>query len=121
MIEYRELTEIEKQQVPGLLKGQTVVGAVEDETVLAACGLISVVHLDPVWVHPSKRRSMFLLRRLWEATKRHLAGLGVPVVTGSIIEGMPEPPLDVVVERLILRLAGGKELHGRFFMMPIKK
>lgn len=121
-MEYRELTTDEREQVPDLQDGAVGIGAVDElGEVVAAVGLFSIVHMDPVWIRGESRKSPFLLRRLWDATKKACQEHDIHVLTGSMIDGVPGEEHEEVVAKLMLRLCGGRELHGRFFMMPVDK
>jgi hypothetical protein len=121
-VEYRELTLEEKEQVPGLpTTDMIVIGAVNDQgEVEAACGIMTVLHLDPLWVNPEKRGKFgFKLLHLWDAVKTKLLGLGGRACTASVMDGFPGPPYDRVVEHLATKLAGGEEVDARIWLIPL--
>jgi hypothetical protein len=122
-VEYRELTFEEKLQVPNLPTPEMlVVGAVNDEgQVEAACGVMQVLHLDPLWVNPEKRGLFgFRLIRLWDAVKARLVKMGAKACTASVMDGYPGPPYDRVVEHLSTKLAGGEEVDARIWLIPLE-
>ena len=123
-MEYRELTRDELGRVPGALEplpqSMVGVGAVSDDgEVVAACGMYTVVQLDPLWVREDYRKSPVILKRLWESTRAFLAAKGVKSVFSGVLDGYPGPEHESVIERLSVRLAGGKPFGGRIWVIEI--
>jgi len=119
-MEYRELDSEEKAQVPGMHPKALAIGAVEDGKVVAACGVLLAPHLDPLWVTPERRgRSGFALTRLWDAVKSRLLSYGATSVSATVTDGYPPPPYDKVIEHLAVSLAGGEEVKGRYWSIPL--
>lgn len=74
--------------------------------IVAAAGLMVTITIDPLWIRPDKRRSMFLLRRLWEHLRKYLISRGAKSVGGvTLREGQENADL---VKRIAMRLTGAK-------------
>jgi hypothetical protein len=120
----RPLTKAEAMTVPGMSdpmpESMTVLGAVDEQGVAAACGVYFVVHADPIWVRRDHRNGGRLLLRLWEATRDFVrqTKMGQEVVVGMTPTN-PGPGTEELVERMCL-WAGGSELKARFFAIPME-
>ncbi len=117
-MEYRELSKSERLKFDDDLP-ELSIGAFEDETLVAVCGVSNVLHLDPVWVRPDKRRQG-MVGRLFKAVSDNLRLKGAEVVTTGFIEGQPGEPLEHVIVKICMDL-GGTEIKGRFFGLPLAK
>jgi len=119
---YRQLTPEEMRQVPKLPEPServTVVGAVDDNgEVVAAMGIFVAIHMDPLWVREDKRNNPRILLRLWDAAQTYLRSQGAGGVLALMFDGDPGPPYEGVVER-ICKYAGGYEVVGRMFLVPL--
>ena len=119
-MEYRELTEDERSQVPGVIPGMLVVGAVDETGVVGACGIILSPHLDPLWIREDRRgKSGWILIRLWKAVRNKLLSLGASSCTAAVTSDYPGPELERVIEKLSVHLAGGQELDARVWLIPL--
>lgn len=118
----RALTEDEKGQVPKLPEPRdrvTVLGVIDDNgEVVGAMGIFVAVHIDPLWVREDKRNHPRLLLKLWNYAKTHLAQMGAHGIIALMFEHDPGKPYEDVVER-ICKYAGGHEVAGRMFLVPL--
>ncbi len=122
---FRLLTREEIETVPGMVSpipaSLWVMGAVDEKGVAAAIGCFFVLHADPLWVRPDKRKGGRLLRDLWYATKDEIrrGRLGPEVLWVGMTDENPGPPNDALVARAC-EAVGGYELKGRFFVIPVE-
>jgi len=120
---YRELTLEEIAQVPGVpsqIPGFFhMIGAVdEDGKVAAACGIYAAIHLDPMWIREDRRKSPFILRRLWNEMKEFFRYKGVSNVTVGMLDSNPGQPNESVIAKMC-EAAGGHEVRGRLFVIDV--
>lgn len=123
-LEIRPLTKAEAATVPGMMDPQPdsliVMGAVDEQGVAAALGVFFVIHSDPIWVRQDHRNGGKLLLRLWQSTKHLMQQMHMgPEVMVWMTPTNPGPPMEEVVERMCLH-AGGSEVKGRFFVIPVE-
>ncbi len=115
-MEYRELSKSERLKFDDDLP-ELSIGAFEDDVLIAVCGITPVLHLDPVWVRPDKRRQG-MVGRLWQAVSDNLRGKGVSVVTTGFIPGEPDEETAKVVVKICEDL-GGVEIKGTFWGLKV--
>ena len=122
-MEVRLLTREELETVPGMQspvpESLFAVGAVDEEGVVAACGVFLVLHADPIWIRPDMRHAGKLPLQLWRAAQEEIAArrLGMEVFVG-MTEDNPGQPTEDLVARMCIA-AGGEELKARFFVIPV--
>jgi len=118
---YRMLTKTEIDQIDVPIPPcAQVIGFVNDSSgdVEVAVGVFKTYHLDPLWVKPSIRgRCGFKLFRLWKIARSMLRSIGADFITSSISCGHEN---EKIVERLSTKLAGGKELHSRVWVISVQ-
>lgn len=96
--------------MPAEILSGAVVAVDEAGAVVAMCGLISAIHLDPVWIREDHRNSPNILRRLWESTRQSLAVIGVRGVIG-----VATTPL----MRKLCKWAGGMPIEGQQYVIAV--
>lgn len=84
-----------------------VVAVNDKDELVAVCGLVSIVHLDPLWVREDYRHHPTLLKHLWTSIRAYMISLGVKVALS-----VADKP---VAQRLLTRLVGAQELPGRVY------
>jgi hypothetical protein len=89
--------------------------AYDDSGLVAYVGILGSVTLDPLWVRPDKRKSPFILRRLWEKTKEFLVSSGATSVGGVTLKGENAE----LVEKIAVRLAGAKPTDVRLLHIDL--
>ena len=118
----RVLTSEEAATVPGMMDPQPeslfVVGDTDEKGVVAACGVFLAVCADPLWVRPDHRGDGRTLLRLWEATRDEIIRRGGYGLRVTMTEDNPGEPFESIVARLCEK-AGGAELRGRVFLIPV--
>lgn len=119
---FRVLSREEAATVPGMMDPQPdsmfTVGAVDDAGVVAACGIFLAVCADPLWVRPDHRNDGKTLLGLWNATRQEIADRGGARLRVTMTDDNPGQPYESIVARLCLH-AGGEELKGRVFFVPV--
>lgn len=119
----RLLTREEAATVPGMMDPQPdslfVIGAVDDNGVVAALGVFLAICGDPLWVRPDHRGDGRTLSKLWQATRDEIIKRGGYGLRVTMTENNPGEPFESMVERLCEK-AGGSELRGRVFEIPIE-
>ena len=119
---FRLLTREEAATVPGMMDPQPeslfVVGAVDDSGVVAACGVCLALCADPLWVRPDHRCDGKTVANLWYATKDEILKRGGSKLRVTMTDTNPGPPFESVMARLCHK-AGGEELKGRVFFVPV--
>jgi hypothetical protein len=97
----------------------TVGMAVFDKSgeIVAYAGLIKTVTIDPIWIRPDKRRSLFILRRLWEHTKKFLIQCGAKSVGGVTLRH--DQATKDLVNKIAKRLAGAKVIKMNLLHMDL--
>ena len=119
---FRVLSREEAATVPGIMDPQPesmfTVGAVDEDGVVAACGIFLAVCADPLWVRPDHRGDGRTLLNLWNATREEIAARGGAKLRVTMTEDNPGQPFESIVARLCFH-AGGEELKGRVFLVPV--
>ena len=89
-----------------------VIGAFDDDRLVAISGLYETVHNDPWWIDPTYRRSPTLVTDLWHATKAVLDAAGVEAVHVTVADDQPE------VQDLVTRL-GYQPAPGTLYILRV--
>ena len=103
----------------GAMNGTVGMAAYDGDEIVAYVGFIKTVTLDPLWIRPDKRKSPFLLRRLWEKSKAFLKGAGA-VEVGGVTLGRDQETAEIV-ERIAKRLTGANVVEARFLHIDLTK
>lgn len=86
---------------------------VEDGDRIVACwGLLSVWHLEGLWIAPEHRGRASVARRLWAAMRALTRTLGIRgVMTAAVTDDV----------RRMLTTAGATQLPGDHYLLPLEK
>jgi hypothetical protein len=115
-VQYEDIDE----WIPGALNGTPGVAAYNEKGELVAyLGIITSVTLDPVWIREDKRKSPFILRRLWAQARKWLKEAGAIACSGVILDKDQENA--ELVERICKRLAGAKPVDVRLLHIDLSE
>ena len=86
---------------------------VEDgDRIVAACALLTIVHLEGLWVHPEYRHKPGVARRLLTATL---------TLARSMTRWAMTAAQDDTVRRLLTKHLGAVHVPGDMYIVPIKE
>ena len=90
--------------------GTRGLAAYDGDEIVAYVGVIQSITIDPLWIRPDRRKSPWLLRRLWEKLRALLVKEGAVAVGGVTVEDSDTARL---VERIAVRLTGAEPVDCR--------
>jgi len=100
------------------MPGTVGMAAIDDSgEVVGYFGFVKTVTLDPIWIRPDKRKSPFLLRRLWERSKKFLRECGAVSVGGTTMRHSQENR--ELVERIAKSIGNAKIMQVDFLHMDL--
>jgi hypothetical protein len=89
-----------------------LVGAFDDDRLVAVTGIYETVHNDPWWIDPTYRRNPALVGALWDGIRKVLTARGVDTMHVVVADDLPE------VQAMVMRL-GYHEAPGRLYIVHI--
>ena len=111
---------VDSKDVPkgvGAMADTVGMAAYDGDELVAYVGFIKTVTLDPLWIRADRRKSPFLLRRLWEKSKAFLREAGA-VEVGGVTLGKDQETAEIV-EKIAKRLTGAKVVEARFLHIDL--
>lgn len=97
-----------------LPEGSLVAVGMEEGRIVAVWCAVTVVHLEPLWIREDRRKSTYILRRLWMTLRNALASLGVKHTLTVISPAVP------VTER-IASWCGAQRVNGSLYALNVSE